>query len=147
MSATERIREPISSPPEASYWRERVERGWRPVAVEWDRPAETADGTVEIPRERREVPFGLRVADDCQHLETDEDETRTLASMLELLVDDELTLGEVAAELNRRGLTRRDGGTWTQRDVFELLPRVVEASPPLLAGTDLEALGPRRRAG
>ena len=65
MAKVERVREILSSPPMAEYWQEKAAAGWRPVAVEWEREV---DGVDEDGRLKQEVPYGLKVADDCLYL-------------------------------------------------------------------------------
>jgi len=129
MANTRRVREVLSGDPGPDYWERKKSEGWELAAVEWTRPvdAETPSGG-----DRHEVPYGLRVAADCAHLEPDPDEQKALTVLLSLLIDDGLSLGRVAEEMNLQGFSTRDGRPWTQKAVFELLPRVVEASPVIL---------------
>jgi hypothetical protein len=119
----ERLREIVTEPPGEAYWREREEEGWRIVAVEWERGA-----AAQAPTEPAAVPFGLRVARNCLHLEEDPREMEALALMLDLIAAD-LSLSEVATELNARGHRTRGGEPWTQVAAFHLLPRLIEAAP------------------
>jgi Recombinase len=77
-----------------------------------------------------DVPFGLRVADDCVHLEEDPVERRTIELMLKLIKSDK-SMSQIAADLNRQSLHTRDGSPWTQTAVFNMLPRLVEAAPQI----------------
>lgn len=128
MAEVERMREPVSSIPSAEYWRERMQNGWRPVAVEWQREVSTDEEPVSEATVR--PPYGLRVADDCSSLESDPYETGVLSVMLESVVSDH-SLTEVAEELNRRGLSTRNGTRWTQVLVFHMLPRLIEVAPEI----------------
>ena len=130
MAKPERVREVLSGDPGPEYWERKKSEGWELAAVEWSRPVEAAASSSGT--DRHEVPYGLRVAADCAHLEPDPDEQKALTVLLALLIDDGLSLRRVAEEMNRQGFSTRDGGPWTQRAVFELLPRVVEASPVIL---------------
>lgn len=130
MAKAQRVREVLSGDPGAEYWTRKKKEGWELAAVEWTRPAEASGSSSG--GDRHEVPFGLRVAADCAHLEPDPDEQEALTVLLALLIDDGLSLGRVAEEMNRRGFSTRAGSPWTQKAVFELLPRVVEASPVIL---------------
>ena len=125
MAKVKRIREAISAPPTTEYWQEREATGWKPVAVEWERaltPEETQIGFVE------EVPFGLRVADDCIHLQAEPVEEGALVAMLEMIIQDTPIL-KMADELNLRGYRTRDGKPWTPGMVFDMLPRLIEVGP------------------
>lgn len=130
MSQVERIREVLSGDPGPEYWNTKRAEGWKLSAVEWTRPVEVEPADGELPR--HDVPYGLRVAEDCTHLEPHPEEQRALTVLLSLLVDDGLSLRRVAEEMNRRGFATREGRPWGQKAVFELLPRVVEASPQIL---------------
>jgi len=74
---------------------------------------------------RYPVPYGLRVAPDCQHLEENPDEVRILLAILDGIVRDQ-PLSHVAADLNAAGYRMRDGESWTQSAVFTLLPRLID---------------------
>jgi len=139
--AKKRIREVVAGPPGPDYLRARQEEGWRLVALEWEREAED---TERAPRE--EVPFGLKVADDCMHLEEDPDESQALRLMLDLIVDDEIPLSRVSNELNEKGFRTRSGSKWTQAAVFEMLPRLIESAPRIFS-TDEWALRKRHYGG
>ncbi|MEM9597247.1 MAG: hypothetical protein AAGD06_23470 [Acidobacteriota bacterium] len=127
MPRKERVRETLKKPLTAGDLATRARDGWRPVAVEWER---AGDGAADP--SRTEVPYGLRAGDDPHRLEVDPAEMDVLRGMLTLIVQDR-PLSEVAAELDRRGHRRRDGGPWTQSHVFEMLPRVIEVSPDIYA--------------
>lgn len=129
MAEVERLRDDLTTPPGPEYWQQRTEEGWRLAGIEWERPsAAGVAGSPETVRRRENVPYGMRVADDCVHLEEAPNETEVLARMLRLIADD-LSLSEVARELNRAGFRNRSGGPWTQVAAFELLPRLIEVAP------------------
>lgn len=135
--------ETLDRPLTADDLERRRHRGWRAVSVVWERDADS-----ERSAPRTEVPYGLRVAQDAKHLEADPEEMEVLRLVLAGVVRDR-PLGEIAADLASRGLARRDGGRFTQSDLFELLPRVVDEAPSIYASDEWRALqGPRvvRRA-
>lgn len=126
MAQMERLREALTAPPDPEHWRRRMAEGWRLLAVEWERPAAgEASGSV---RHQEDLPYGMRVAEDCHHLEEAPEEIEVLARMLRLIGDD-LPLSEVARELNRAGFRDRSGRPWTQIAAFHLLPRLIEVAP------------------
>ncbi|HEV3252964.1 MAG TPA: recombinase family protein [Candidatus Acidoferrales bacterium] len=125
MAKREHVRETVKETPGGEYWKERAEAGWRLVAVEWERETRTGEG--EAGR-RFEVPFGLKVAADCEHLEENEAEMQVLLFMMELVVRD-VSLSRMADELNQRGYRTRQGMQWTPVEVFNMLPRLVEVGP------------------
>ena len=126
MPKVERIREVLSGPVEDSYFRAKRLEGWRLVAVQWERDLEGEPA--EPPRWAEEVPYGLRVADDCIHLEENPFERRALELMLKLMSGDK-SMSQIAGELNAQRLFTRTGNPWTQTAVFNMLPRLIEAAP------------------
>jgi Recombinase len=80
------------------------------------------------------VPYGLRVASDCIHLEEHPDEKLTLMLIMDLIVDDK-PLSEIAISLNARGLRTRAGNDWTPVAIFNLLPRTVDAGPHMFTSS------------
>jgi hypothetical protein len=139
--AKKRMREVIDGLPGPDYLREKMEKGWRLVALEWEREAQDSGQAL-----REEVPFGLKVADDCLHLEEDPDERQALRLMLDLIVDDEIPLSRVSNELNQKGYRTRSGSKWTQAAVFDMLPRLIESAPRIFS-TDEWALRKRHYGG
>jgi hypothetical protein len=139
MSKTERIRETVKSLPDPVYLAQRAEAGWRLVALEWERifEGETARpaGFLE------EVPYGLRVADDCHHLEEDPAELRVLMLMMEEIVQDN-PLSKVVSALNAAGFRTRQDRPWDAVAVFNMLPRLIEVGPRMFSSEEWEV---RRR--
>ena len=132
MAKTERIREEMSDPPAQDYWKQKSDAGWRLAAVEWIRELQSS-GTATDPAE--EIPYGLRIANDCAHLEVDPAEREALMLMLELIVQDR-SLTQVAAELNMRGFRTRRGTEWGPAAVFNLLPRMIEVGPRMFSQSE-----------
>lgn len=132
MARFERVREAVQSPLRTEYFSQRAADGWKLVALEWEReiPGEV---TQSIPR--LEVPFGLRVAEDCQHLEENPLEMQILTTMMELVVRD-FTISRVAIELNRREFRTREGAEWSALSVFRTLPRMIEVAPQVHSSED-----------
>ncbi|MFQ5745366.1 MAG: hypothetical protein ACE5HV_17565 [Acidobacteriota bacterium] len=104
-----------------------------PVAVEWERPLEGTAG--DAGRLKTELPYGLRVAEDCQHLEESPSEKGAMVLMLESIVEDK-PLSRVAEELNRQGLRNRQGSPWSQTDIFYMLPRLIEVTPQIFSSQE-----------
>jgi hypothetical protein len=130
MARIDRIREVINGPVGPEYFDRKVESGWRLTAVEWEREAEgepePAGALIE------DVPFGLRVANDCLHLEEEPNERQVLTLMLDLIVQD-FPLSRVAQELNLRGFRTRQGRPWAPVSVFNMLPRLIEVGPRIFS--------------
>ena len=68
MAHFERIRDVISGPFSPSIMEQRLAAGWQLVSIEWRRelPAEEAPSEGAF---NEEIPYGLRISDDCQRLE------------------------------------------------------------------------------
>jgi len=132
MPAREAMREFVSGPLTAEQYQQKASEGWKLFSIEWRRESETSSEEA-----LEEVPFGLRVARDCVHLEVDPVEKRALLLILGMIVR-ENSLAAVADELNRRGCRTRGGTPWTASDIFELHPRLIEVFPKVLASREWE---------
>jgi hypothetical protein len=133
MARRERVRHTLQGEFDPAQVQRMTQEGWRPVAIEWEResggPEQTAIAEATGGEDRlQEVPFGLRVAQDCHHLEEDPAEMHALHTLAELIVQD-ATLNRMADELNRRGFPMRDGKKWTPVAIYELFPRLIEVAP------------------
>jgi hypothetical protein len=139
MANVERVREEVRGSLDTEILKQRAAAGWRLVAVEWERETKGEGG--ETSRRLDEVPFGLRVSNDCSHLEENSDEMRTLRYFLELIVQD-MSVPRIAEELNRAGFLTRERAAWGPVEVFRLLPRLIEVAPKILGS---EQWAERRR--
>ncbi len=135
MTRIETFRERVSEPPDATLMLERAQAGWKLVAVEWQREVRAKDFLSE-PR-HEEVPYGLRVADDCHTLEEDPEELRILMLMMERIVLDE-PLSWVVRALNDAGYRTRQGDPWDPISVFNMLPRLIEVGPRMFSTEEWE---------
>jgi len=129
MASKERTRQLVSGQFGPEDFKQRLEEGWKPVAIEWEREIETSPAGETAPAP--EVPFGLQVAGDCSHLEENPAEREVLFQIMELTIQDGPYSG-IAEELNRRGFRTRQGKRWTPVSVFQMLPRLIEAGPGIL---------------
>ena len=130
MAKNERIRESLTGLPTLEHLLERVEAGWKLVSLEWEREAASSP-LAETQRVVEEIPFGLKVAEDCSGLVEDPFEKQIIITALDMIVED-CPLSRIAEELNRRGYRTRDGSRWTPVSVFQMLPRLIEAGPGIL---------------
>ena len=137
MKKTERVRQTVSGPLAEADLQSQAEKGWKLVAVEWEREVETAEEPLPM-----EVPFGLRVAPATQGLEEEPRERETLFQLMELIVQ-EGSYSRIAEELNRRGCRTREGFRWTPVSVFEMLPRLIEVGPHLFRSPEWEKRKPQ----
>ena len=140
MRKFDRIREKVTIPPTSVYLSRMHDAGWHLVALEWEREIEVS-GEPETPAEElgsEEIPFGLRIASDCRHLEDDPLEMQTLKFMGELIVQD-VSFRSMADALNAREYRSRDGHPWNAASVFKLIPRLIEVAPRVLSGSEWES--------
>jgi hypothetical protein len=134
MAQKESIRETLSGLPTLEHLVERVEAGWKLAAIEWVReaagtPAAASEHAVE------EIPYGVRVSDDCKGLVESQSERQIIITALDMIVDDR-PLSQVADELNRRGHTTREGKPWTPSALFTLLPRMIQVGPRVFSSEE-----------
>ena len=127
MAKKERIRETVTGLPTLEHLVERSEGGWKLVALEWEREIEAVP-LAENERVVEEIPFGLKVADDCSGLVENPFEKQIIITALDMIVQD-CPLSQVAEELNRRGYKTRDDKPWTPSMLFTLLPRMIQVGP------------------
>jgi len=127
MARKERIREAVGGLPTLDHLVERAEAGWKLVALEWEREAAVTP-LDQNERLVEEIPYGLKVADDCSGLVESADEKQIILTALDMIVED-CPLSQVADELNRRGYKTREGKPWTPSVLFVLLPRMIQVGP------------------
>jgi hypothetical protein len=134
MKKMEWFREALSAFPSQESLAQREAAGWRMVAVEWEREiqVEAASSTGG-----EEIPYGTRVAGDCQHLEENPTEMQVLNYLAEMVVQDH-SYNRMADLLNERSFRTRDGKPWTALAVFKLTPRLIEVAPRILSGAEWE---------
>ena len=131
MAYFERMRDVISEPFSPEVIRQRKEAGWQMVSIEWRRELPESESPSEGAF-NEDIPYGLRISEDCQRLEVDPVENRTLMLMMELLVQD-FPYSSIVSDLNEKGLRMRDGRPWTRVAVFNMTPRLIEVGPRLFA--------------
>lgn len=132
MQRIERIRQPVSRQITWDEIKKLQSEGWRLLALEWERDVPQGDDAASVEPDREDPPFGLRVATDCATLVEERSENEALLAMMELIIQDG-PYSSVAEELNRRGYRTREGLKWSPVSVFEMLPRLIDAGPRLLA--------------
>ena len=130
MARLERVRESVEGIPDAEYVKQREGAGWKLLAVEWQR--ETDAEAAEPRSQVEDLPFGVRVAGDCEHLEENPQEMQFLLTMMEFIIQD-VSIVKIAEELNRRGYRTRKGAEWGPVAVFNMLPRLIELTPRIFA--------------
>ena len=134
MPNKERVRDSVSALPGLDYFAQRLQAGWSLVALEWERRLESSPDLAPPASDghawTEEIPYGLRVSDDCTRLVESPPEMEIVVLALDRIVDD-CPLSQVAEELNRRGYRTRDGAAWTPAALFQLLPRMIQMGPRL----------------
>jgi hypothetical protein len=136
MAYFERMRDVLSGPFSPEVIRQRTAAGWQMVAIEWRR--ELPD--TEAPQEHtfdEEVPYGLRISDDCARLEPDPLEHQVLMDMMELLAQD-FSYSAIVSSLNEKGFRMRNGRLWNRVAVFKMIPRLIEVGPHFFASSEWE---------
>ena len=133
MPMIERVRERLTALPSLEYLVQRIDAGWKLVALEWERPV-----SAEAPKEQEsveEIPYGLQVSPDCTGLVESPAERQTIIIALDMVVED-CPLSRVAEELNRRGYKTREGSPWTPTALFKLLPRMIQVGPRIFSSEE-----------
>jgi hypothetical protein len=140
MKKIDRIREKVSILPTSLYLSKMHDAGWSLVALEWEREVEVSGEPPELTVEpsSEEIPFGLRIASDCRHLEDDPLEMQTLKFLTEMIVQD-VSFQSMADALNVREYRTRDGRPWNAASVFKLTPRLIEVAPRILSSGEWDS--------
>jgi hypothetical protein len=141
MAHFERIRDVISGPFSPEVIRQRSAAGWQLVSLEWRRELPESEAPT-AGAYNEEIPYGLRISDDCQRLEVDPTEDRTLMLMMELLVQD-FSYSSIGSDLNEKGLRMRDGRPWNRVAIFNMTPRLIEVGPRLFSTEEWQRLRQR----
>lgn len=128
MAYFERIRDVISEPFSPEIIRQRTTAGWQMVSIEWRRELPDQEAPTEGTAFSEDIPFGLRISDDCKRLEVHTQEHQALMVMMEGLVQD-FSYSAIVSDLNEKGLRQRSGRAWTRIAVFNMIPRLIEVGP------------------
>ncbi len=134
MAKVERLREAVHGKLDLDDMQHKYAAGWRLTALEWEREA-ADDATATAPSNLHELPFGLRIAPDCMHLEEEPTEMKALNTLMELIVQD-ISMQRMADELNRAGYVTRSGKPWTAVSIFQIFPRLIELTPQIFHEQD-----------
>ena len=141
MAYFERIRDVVSAPFSPELVRQRTTAGWQMVSIEWRRELPEAEAQAEGTFSE-DIPYGLRISDDCRRLEVDPIENNALMLMMELLGQD-FSYSSIVSDLNEKGFRMRDGRHWSRVAVFNMMPRLIEVGPRLFSTEEWKRLGPR----
>lgn len=127
MAYIERMRDSISEPFSPELVRQRTAAGWQMVAIEWRRELPDAEAPLDSDF-NEDIPYGLRITEDCKRLEADPIEHQVLMLMMELVTED-FSYAEIVAKLNDKGYRMRNGQLWNRIAVFRMIPRLIEVGP------------------
>ncbi len=136
MAYFERVRDVISGPFSPDVIRQRSAAGWQMVSIEWRRELPDAEAPTEGGFSE-DIPYGLRISDDCSRLEIDPIEHQALMLMMELLVQD-FSYSSIVSDLNEKGFRMRDGRPWSRVAVFNMIPRLIEVGPRFFNSAEWE---------
>lgn len=136
MAYFERMRDVVSEPFSSDVIRSRTAAGWQMISIEWRRelPESEAPGEGAF---SEEIPYGLRISDDCKRLEVEPTEHQVLMLMMELLVQD-FGYSSIVSDLNEKGFRQRDGKPWSRVAVFNMIPRLIEVGPGFFSSEEWE---------
>ena len=136
MAYFERVRDVVSGPFSPDVIQQRTAAGWQMLSIEWRR--ELPDS--EAPPEGafgEDIPFGLRISEDCKRLEVDEAENKVLLLMMDLLAQD-FSYSSIVSDLNEKGFRTREGKPWSRIAVFNMMPRLIEVGPRIFSSREWE---------
>jgi hypothetical protein len=134
MAYFERMRDSISGPFSPDLIRQRTAAGWQMVAIEWRRELPDAEAPLEGDF-NEDIPYGLRITEDCKRLEADPLEHQVLMLMMELVTED-FSYAEIVAKLNDKGYRMRNGQLWNRIAVFRMIPRLIEVGPRFFSSAE-----------
>lgn len=127
MAYFERIKDTIAAPFSADLIRQRTATGWQMVSIEWRRELPDAEAPLEGAFDE-EIPYGLRISEDCKRLEVEPAEHQALMEMMEGVAQD-FPYSAIVSALNEKGFRMRDGRPWNRAAVFNMIPRLIEVGP------------------
>jgi hypothetical protein len=116
--------------------RQRTAAGWHLVSLEWRRELPEAEAPTDgaFPED---IPYGLRVSEDCKRLEIDPNENQAMLQMMEMLVQD-FPFSAIVSDLNEKGFRTRDGRRWSPVAIFNMIPRLIDVGPRLFSTEEWE---------
>jgi hypothetical protein len=131
MAGVERVYESAEVLPGPNEIKRRAADGWKLVSLIWERQI----GPGGEPRKFEEIPYGLQISEDCNHLVENPAEKQVLMLAMDLIVQDQ-KLSQVAETLNGRGFRTRTGAKWNAASVFNMLPRLIDTGPRIFTSPE-----------
>ena len=138
MAYFERVRDVVSVPFSPDVIQQRTAAGWQMVSIEWRRELPDHEAPTEGAY-NEDIPYGLRISDDCQRLEVNPRENQAMMLMMELLGQD-FSYSSIVSDLNEKGFRMRDGKPWNRIAVFNMMPRLIEAGPRMFSSEQWKRL-------
>lgn len=132
----ERIRDVVCGPFSPAVIEQRLASGWQLLSIEWRRELPETE-TPSVGAYPDDIPYGLRISDDCSRLEIDPTENQVMKQMMELLAQD-FPYSAIVSDLNEKGFRTRDGSPWSRVAVFNMMPRLIEVGPRILSNRALK---------
>jgi hypothetical protein len=136
MAYFERMRDVVSGAFSPQIIEQRMAAGWQMLSIEWRRELPDSEAHAEGAFSE-EIPFGLRISDDCKRLEVDPTENRVLLMMMDLLAQD-FSYSNIVSTLNESGFRTREGRPWSRVAVFNMMPRLIEVGPRIFNSEEWE---------
>ena len=136
MAYFERMRDVVSGPFSQDVIQQRTAAGWQMVSIEWRRELPDSEAGISTAFSE-EIPYGLRISEDCRRLEAEPTEHQALLLMMELLVQ-EFSYSSIVSDLNEKGFRMRDGRPWNRVAVFNMIPRLIEVGPGFFSSQEWE---------
>jgi hypothetical protein len=136
MAYFERMRDVVSGAFSPQIIEQRTAAGWQMVSIEWRRELPDSEAHTEGAFSE-EIPYGLRISDDCKRLEVDPNENRVLLMMMDLLAQD-FSYSNIVSVLNESGFRTREGRPWSRVAVFNMMPRLIDVGPRIFNSEEWE---------
>ena len=136
MAYFERMRDQISGVFSPEIIQQRAAAGWQMVSIEWRRELPDSEAPSDLTT-AEEIPYGLRISDDCKRLEVDAGENKVLLLMMDLLAQD-FSYSAIVSDLNEKGFRTRQGKPWSRVAVFNMMPRLIEVGPRIFNSDEWE---------
>lgn len=140
MAHFERIRDVVSGPFSPAILQQTMEQrmaaGWQPVSIEWRRELPGDEAPTEGAY-NEDIPYGLRISEDCQRLEVHPGENQVLLTMMQMLAQD-FPYSAIVSDLNEKGFRTRENKLWTRVAVFNMMPRLIEVGPRMFSTKEWE---------
>ncbi len=141
------IRDVVTGELSLEYFAKRFGEGWKIASIDWFRDSAVTSiptGSVNLLHDHTALPYGYRIT-EAGLLEENPLESAVLLLILEQIIR-EKRITEIAGELNQQGYSTREGTPWNATEVFDLLPRLIEAGPALLKSAAWQQRRPTAQA-